>query len=80
MQHVTLKMSLCHFPGSGYEAYRGGMEEQIYPVAGGFHAKDLDLQVIAFGRTETEARANLQVERDRARRLDALSEERRRSA
>lgn len=56
------------------------MSEQVYPVAGGFHARDHDLQVTAFGKTEAEARANLQVERERARRLDAKREERRRSA
>lgn len=56
------------------------MKEYVYTVAGGFHAKDLDLQVVAFGRTEAEARANLEVERERARRLDARWQERRRSA
>jgi hypothetical protein len=56
------------------------MKEQLYPVAGGFHAKDHELQVTAFGRTEEEARANLQVERDRALRLDQRAEERKRSA
>lgn len=66
------KTWLCHFPRSATSCDDIWMDAQVWPVAGGFHARDSVLRLTAYGKTEQEAIQNLEEARRRARRLGAV--------
>lgn len=59
-------------PEAATQSTLGPMDYSLWPVKNGFHAADPTLGVIAFGRTENEAKASLAEARERAKRADAL--------